>query len=91
MRALLISLALSGCASFNPPPMVKAAAPHSVTIEWKRQAPQTCGGSPSPLGCAYMSKDWTTCRIEMAEGAPDFIIAHEFRHCFGWVHPSGGR
>ena len=83
MRCLLVVLLLSGCASQGNE-LVLVRQVDETGIRWIRGVEKNCGGARSPDGCA----DWSgnPCVITMKEDAPDYVIAHEFRHCFGYVH-----
>lgn len=80
MRLLLLIL-LAGCSD-----LVKVSEPHTVTITWDRAAPTNCGRQAQPSGCAYRSHNYMDCRVVMPEDAADFVVAEEFRHCFGYEH-----
>ena len=87
---LALLVALSGCASSNDD-MIKVYEPRVVLVEWKREAPTRCGPLAASAerqlhGCTTTTHQGAVCRIEMREDAPDWVIAHEFRHCFGYAH-----
>jgi hypothetical protein len=95
MAALKIALiapllALAGCAS-TATDMVKAYEPTSVLVQWKKVAPQSCGGVQHAYGCSKVSHQGALCVIELPEDAPDWALAHEIKHCFGYVHKHGPR
>lgn len=85
-RAAILAFLLTGCAS----DMVRLANVHTTTITWIAQAPVVCGGYDTRKGdvtihgCAQVSPDQQRCTVMMAENAPDWVVAHEFKHCFGW-------
>ena len=82
MRILLLCLLLPGCGGgFD---LVKTSDVFMQTIIWEKFDPVTCGGKAGTGGCAYINE--SPCRIQMREDAPDWIVAEEFRHCFGWSH-----
>jgi hypothetical protein len=86
VKALFLILLLAGCSYHMMPPAREVS---TVTIEWRRVTPKQCGDLRTTtlfelLGCAHF--DGTTCLLEMPEDAPDWLIAHEFRHCFGYSH-----
>jgi hypothetical protein len=78
LGALLLATQFSGCTG-----MVKERDVATTEITWIRKAPVNCGGEMRD-GCAVTRGP--ACFIYMDEDAPDFIIAHEFRHCFGYKH-----
>lgn len=85
---LLAALALSGCGTMGQMDLVKVAEPKTVRVTWERARPayNTCGDTPNAIGCARHDPAFTRCIITAAEDAPDHVLAHELRHCFGWVH-----
>ena len=86
ITALLLTFGLTGCDESG---MVKATTVHASTIIWIREKPVNCGVEGNFDGCAeFMTPDRTYCRIRMLEDSSDAVIAHEFRHCFGWDHRS---
>jgi len=89
MRYLVLLLLLTGCAS----DMVKLREVSSVKITWIKQAPKNCGTASVAKGdqihgCAQVGAE--ACVIFMAEDAPDWVVAHEIRHCFGYMHKTTG-
>ena len=77
---------LGGC---DKTPMERKVQVDTVTITWIKETPQSCG--PLPAGhilnaCASNSDDYSRCTIRMPEDTPDWVVAEEFKHCFGWVH-----
>jgi hypothetical protein len=83
-------LALAGC-STTATDMVKAYEPTSVLVQWKKGKAGSCGGTEHAYGCARVSHQGAMCVIELPEDAPDWALAHEFKHCFGYVHKHGAR
>ena len=84
--ALVLTFSLAGCGASG---LVKVKEVHASTIIWDRRKPTSCGVKGNFDGCAeYMTPDRTYCRITMPEDSRDYVIAHEFRHCFGWDHRS---
>ena len=86
---LLILLLLSGCASSHYE-MVKVKEVRSIVVAWNKAVPEACGPKLASEGyrihgCASVWQD-QLCTITMLEDSPDWVIAHEFRHCFGWAH-----
>lgn len=75
-------LLLGGCESL--PPLMKARDVLVMHVTWVRGVVKDCGGVASPRGCA--ETDRGDCLITMPEDATDAVVAHEFRHCFGYVH-----
>jgi hypothetical protein len=83
-------LAMAGCSSTGSE-MVKAYEPTSVLVQWKKGKPENCGGTQHAYGCARVSHQGAMCVIELPEDAPDWALAHEFKHCMGYVHRHGQR
>ena len=93
MRALtLFTLAfvLAGC---NPNDMARTKPVNMSTIIWIDDVPKTCGELTANAstnvnvnGCATWTDDYKSCIITMPHDSPDWIVAHEFKHCFGWTH-----
>ena len=84
--ALLLTFVLTGC---NESGMVKVKEVHASTIIWLKEKPVTCGVEGNFDGCAeFLTPTRSECRIQMLEDSSDYVIAHEFRHCFGWDHRS---
>lgn len=79
----MTAILLSGCTHYD---WHKVAEPQTVAVTWERSAPGACGGYPSIVvqGCAYVYGD--RCSIVMPENSSDAVVAHEFKHCFGWSH-----
>ena len=79
----MLAMVLTGCSD-----LVKVAEPQAVTITWVRAKPTECGDAKNALGCAVTSPTYNArdCLIIMAEDSPDWVVAHEFRHCFGFKH-----
>jgi hypothetical protein len=69
---------LSGCSG-----LVKQAEVSSTLVLWQRKVPTGCGNA---VGCAFRTQNFENCVIQMPEDSPDWVIAHEFRHCFGYEH-----
>ena len=84
--ALLLTFVLTGC---NESGMVKVKEVHASRIIWLKEKPVTCGVEGNFDGCAeFLTPTRSVCRIQMLEDSSDYVIAHEFRHCFGWDHRS---
>lgn len=85
----LVVFLLSSCALFidrMDPPKDEV---RRVTIEWRRVTPTECGDlRQGPLSLLYgcATNYGSICVIEVPENAPDWLIAHEFKHCFGYSH-----
>ena len=84
MRILILCLLLSGCTGTFEPLYIKTSEISVRTILWEKVNPVTCGDKLGTGGCTYYSEN--PCRIQMLEDAPDYIVADEFRHCFGYMH-----
>lgn len=88
LAALIISIGLLGC---DGDEMQKPENPHGWTvIHWVQEYPETCLGVKGQYsGCAEVSRDGRYCKITMPENSPDYVIAHEVKHCFGYAHTNG--
>jgi len=85
MRAFILLLALTGCSSH----LVKEREVFETRVVWVKQVPLACGKLASTdqvtlHGCADRRPG--LCIIQMDESAPDWVVAEEFRHCFGYEH-----
>jgi uncharacterized membrane protein len=78
----VLMLLIAGCSSGYG--LVKESDVSERTIKWERHDPILCAGLPSMNGCAFTLEN--PCRIVMREDSPDWLVAEEFRHCFGYVH-----
>jgi len=68
--------------------MERVAEVKTTQITWIKETPQSCGNVPGHINaCATSASDYSWCVIRMPENTPDSMIAEEFRHCFGEVHP----
>ena len=77
---------MTGCAPVSYiPDLVERNHVEETRILWVRGIMSNCGGAKSPIGCAEIIRQ-DKCVITMPENAPDEIVAHEFKHCFGYVH-----
>ena len=90
VTATLLGLLIAGCAG-TARDMVKVHEPTTVLVEWRRVLPKGCGDAQHAYGCARISLQGNLCVIELPEDAPDWALAHEFKHCFGYVHKHGKR
>jgi hypothetical protein len=90
LLAPLLGLALAGCAGSGGD-LVKVSEPSSVLVEWRRVLPKGCGAVEGAYGCARIYHEGNLCVIELPEDAPDWALAHEFKHCFGYVHKHEAR
>jgi hypothetical protein len=82
-----LNVTTSGCAVFaGNDVMVKAREVDSVTVVWRKAAPKGCGEVKHAYGCATTWLNGSVCVIELPENAPDWALAHEIKHCFGYVH-----
>jgi hypothetical protein len=88
--ASLVGLLTTGCSGTGGD-MVKVSEATSVLVQWRKVAPQSCGGTQHAYGCAKVSHQGALCVIELPEDAPDWALAHEFKHCFGYVHKHADR
>ena len=85
LLAPLAGLLTTGCSSFGDE-MVKVHEVTSVTVQWRKGAPKGCGEVKNAYGCATTWLKGSLCVIELPENAPDWALAHEIKHCFGYVH-----
>ena len=77
---------MMGCAANQVlPEMVENDRVDEITIKWVRGVKENCGGALSPLGCAEPFHGGR-CVITTPSNAPEEILGHEFKHCFGYVH-----
>lgn len=82
---LLVCLAFAGVALYLWPDMYERQRVETVTITWKRAEPTECGPNEKD-GCAQWSDDRRHCVVTMPADSRDAVVAHEFKHCFGWEH-----
>ena len=81
---LIIAFSLVGCGGSG---MVKVQEVKASTIIWVKEKPITCGVEGNFHGCAeFITPNRSICRIQMVEDSSDYVVAHEFRHCFGYDH-----
>jgi hypothetical protein len=73
MKPILLALLLTGCSD-----MVLTNPRETTTITW---VDRKCGHS---AGCALVMAD--RCYVAMEREAPDWLVAHEMKHCFGFEH-----
>lgn len=93
MRQVLILalLTLAGCGD-SKMDMEKRAEVGTVIVSWVRAVPKECGPlrpNEHAMGCTSRAANHSFCTITMAEDSPDWVIAHEFKHCFGYEHRDG--
>ena len=95
IKAILIALALAGCAlagcveSFDPPVKREYTLPE-VMVKWVEVGTETelfaaCqhtqhGGKT--LACAHYNKAFQTCTIYTHKEPPMDLLGHEMLHCF---------
>ena len=84
MRVVFLILLTMASSCGGAPEVIKGEYVSETRIKWIRGIEKNCGGALSPLGCAFINYDG--CTITMPEEASDEIVAHEFKHCFGYVH-----
>lgn len=82
---LLVCAVFAAMALYLWPDMIETERVETVTITWKRAEPTACGPNEKN-GCAQWSDDRTRCVVTMRADSSDAIVAHEFKHCFGWEH-----
>lgn len=82
-KLLWVLLLLAGCSGV--PELERVRQVDEMRIVWVRGIEKECAGAKSPTGCAERLGD-AGCKITTPEDAPDEILAHEFRHCFGYRH-----
>jgi hypothetical protein len=88
LLASLVGLLTTGCSGTGGD-LVKVTEPTSVLVQWRKVAPENCRGTQHAYGCAKVSHQGALCVIELPEDAPDWALAHEFKHCFGYRHKHG--
>jgi hypothetical protein len=85
LAAICMAVYLSACNGPYGAPMNPPATPvDTVTITWVRQSPKVCAGKPETDGCFV--KSGNDCAVVMAWDAPDSVVSHEIKHCYGWTH-----
>ena len=92
-RLLILVAALSAAllVACDGDELSKPEKPRGWTvITWVQETPEVCGNVRGSFnGCASISQDGRNCTITMPENAADYVIAHEFKHCMGYVHKDG--
>jgi len=88
-----LSLWLAGCERVTPEQALNRQVPgknieHSI-ITWTDAAPTVCGDLIGGVsGCANVNflgdSKTTACVITLPKSSPDWLVAHEFRHCYGF-------
>ena len=86
---MMLALILAGCTAG---PWREAERLDTVRVTWERVADtqavcaKKLGGGMIWLGCS--SYDWSqrVCHIFTLADAPEWVIGHEIKHCFGWTH-----
>lgn len=89
MIRYLVTAALVLLTACDKLPMTRKVQVETTTITWIKETPKSCGPVPSGHilnACATNNNDFTQCTIRMPEDTPDWVVAEEFKHCFGWVH-----
>ena len=84
LAVLILVTGITGCDKLH---MERVAEVKTTQITWIKETPQSCGNVPGHINaCATNNADFTQCTIRMPEDSPDWIVAEETKHCFGWVH-----
>jgi len=84
LAVLILVTGITGCDKL---PMTRKQNVDTITITWIKETPKSCGNAPGHINaCATNNADFTQCTIRMPEDSPDWIVAEETKHCFGWVH-----
>lgn len=91
MKSRILSLCLLAIVGCDSKTMEQTATVPQTTIAWVRETPTECGGEPQHYGCSRWTADRKLCQITMPENASNDVIAHEFRHCFGYSHVGAER
>jgi hypothetical protein len=60
-------------------------------VTWVREMPTSCGDHKLGTGCTRSTRDYGKCIITAPENAPDHVLGHELRHCFGYEHAADVR
>ena len=88
MRALLLLVALSGCAIWDGDPSRPPA--QDVRVHYVADSQGICrqiaGAWDLYLGCAWWNRVYASCDIFVPTGAPGFVLDHERKHCDGYDH-----
>jgi len=85
--AIIVGFMLFTPSDYN---LVETEQIHNRNVVWLKQVPADCGDPKRVVGCASRYASLNLCVIEMAGDSPDWVIAHEFKHCFGFEHNSRG-
>lgn len=80
----LFFIGLVGCSQGTD--MVEEERVEKSTITWIDKRPGECADKGPADGCAYWSAGRKECVVIMPKDSPDWLVAHEFRHCFGYGH-----
>lgn len=86
MRLAVLLVFLAGCVGWHEErePM-RDVRTHEVA-DVQGICTRIVGKTDLWLGCAWWNKDLSSCDIFVSRGAPDFVLAHERRHCAGEEH-----
>lgn len=83
--SLFLCAALCGCAVNSRDEMAPGKDVKAVCIMWDKRNVGVKIKNRDVLGQTQYMRDGTV-RIVMPEDTSDYVIAHEFRHAFGYVH-----
>ena len=80
-------LLLTACDPARDYPMERKAKIEISSIVWIDAKPTECGHAQGNiLGCTKCIEGNALCTITMPADSPDWVVAHEFKHAFGWQH-----
>lgn len=87
MRAILVAFLLNGCAMTwqQDRPPAKDVRTHFVA-DSQGICQRIVGHWDIYLGCVWWNQNLSSCDIFVPTGAPQFVLAHEERHCQGEDH-----
>ena len=84
LAVLILVTGITGCDKLH---MERVAEVKTTQITWIKETPQSCGNVPGHINaCATSASDYSWCVIRMPENTPDWVVAEEFKHCFGFIH-----
>ena len=87
--SLVLLLLIGGCLTINlnkaPPsdwPLLNITV-YEAPLEYIERR---CSNVTSPVGCAVVDFNKSTCSIFVFPNAPEWLIEHETYHCLGYDH-----
>lgn len=91
---VVLSLWLAGCESVTATQalnrQVQGKNVKRSIVQWDDVNQTDCDGEIAGLlGCAKVSflenGELSICTVSLPKTSPDWLIAHELKHCFGWI------